>query len=181
MAVKRRKLKVAYVHCAGGTSTLEGIDVDSLPKDCAAIKEAYPDGIQACRFGCLGGGTCVAACKFDAIHINDRGVAEVDDQKCRGCGLCARKCPQHLIEVLPPENVIRTRCSNEDKGPVARKACPNSCIGCGMCERVCPAGAIHVVDGNAVIDQVYCIACGMCASKCPRGVIRDINGIITVG
>ncbi len=178
---KKRKARVAYVHCAGGATLLEGIERETLPQDCAAILEAHPNGIQTCRFGCLGGGSCVAACKVGAIALNERGVAEVNDDKCIGCGLCAKACPQQLIEVVPTENAIRTRCGNRDLGPAARKACANSCIACGMCERVCPAGAIHVIDGRAQIDQARCIACGMCASKCPRGVIRDINGIITVG
>lgn len=177
----KRMPRVAVVHCAGGTAPLDGIVREELPHDCAQIKAAHPNGIGVCLWGCLGGGSCEAACPFGAIHVDaDRHVAVVDRDACRGCGKCAKACPQHLITVAPAANAIRVRCSNQDRGPAARKACPNSCIGCGMCERVCPMGAVRVVDGRAVIDDEKCVACGMCATKCPRGAIHDANGIMAV-
>ena len=39
-------------------------------------------GPKACTFGCLGEGSCVAACPFDAIHIQD-GIAVVDKDACK--------------------------------------------------------------------------------------------------
>jgi ferredoxin len=175
----RRKM-VAVVRCGGGTALREGVSRDELPEGCDRILELHPEGINACRFGCLGGGSCVAACRKHAISIGEVGVARVDRSACVGCGLCAKACPQRLIALVPPENAIQPACSNEDAGPVARKECTGSCIGCGLCERACPAGAVHVVDGHAVIDQNACVACGMCAVTCPRGAIRDAAGIFAV-
>jgi Na+-translocating ferredoxin:NAD+ oxidoreductase RNF subunit RnfB len=40
--------------------------------------------IQACKFGCLGFGDCVASCKFGALHVVD-GLSTVDYEKCTGC------------------------------------------------------------------------------------------------
>lgn len=175
----RRERRVAFVHCAGGSQLREDVSRDELPHDCNKIKELYPEGINACTFGCLGGGTCVAACRRNAIEIRD-GVAHVLRSRCVGCGLCVRACPQHIISLELPQSTISVRCSNSDKAPVARKACKNSCIGCGVCERNCPADAIHVVDGHAQINEDNCLACGMCATKCPRGAIHDHRGIFTV-
>ena len=177
----KRMPRVACVHCVGTTALLDGIVREELPHDCAAIKAAHPEGIGVCSWGCLGGGSCEAACPFGAIHVDaERHVAQVDRKKCRGCGKCVAACPQHLISLAPAANVIQVRCSNQDRGPAARKACPNSCIGCGVCERVCPMGAVRVIDGRAVIDDEKCVACGMCATKCPRGAIHDANGIMAV-
>lgn len=53
-------------------------------------------GIKACQQGCLGYGSCVAACQFDAIHVVD-GVAVVYRSKCVACGKCAEKCPAKII------------------------------------------------------------------------------------
>jgi ferredoxin len=177
MAKKVKKL--AYVRCRGGSPLREGIDRAALPADCAAIRERYPEGINACAYGCLGGGSCAAACRLGAVTIEAGGPPVIDDAKCVGCGLCVRACPQNIIELIIPSENIQPACSNKDKGKAAREACVNSCISCGLCEKNCPADAVHVVDGFAVIDPVKCICCGMCAVKCPRGVIRDLYGIMT--
>ena len=171
--------KNAYVRCRGGSPVLEGIDRNALPRDCRAIAELYPDGISRCRYGCLGGGSCVSACHLAAMSIEGFGPPVVDTDKCVGCGLCARACPQDLIEIIRTEKNIQPKCSSRDTGKTATEACGNSCIACGICEKVCPAGAVHIVDGRPLIDKDECICCGMCAVRCPRGVIRDTNGIMT--
>ena len=158
---------------------MEGIDRNSLPSDCAAIKDQYPDGIFGCSFGCLGGGSCRSVCRLAAISIEGGGPPAVDHSKCVGCGLCVRACPQDLIELIVRDDNIQPACSNKDAGRDAAKECVNSCIGCGICEKNCPADAIQVIDNVAVIDPAKCICCGMCAVKCPRGVIRDMFGIMS--
>ena len=53
-------------------------------------------GAKGCAYGCLGYGSCVDACPFDAIHIVD-GIAVVDKEECKACGKCVDACPKHLI------------------------------------------------------------------------------------
>jgi ferredoxin len=152
--------KVAVVHCAGGCLT--------------------EDGQNACRFGCIGCGKCVEACRLHAVEIDiEKGVAHVDRAKCVGCGKCAAACPQGVIRIELREDKIQPLCSNGDAGAAAKKVCPNSCISCGMCVKKCPSGAISLENNVPVINENRCIACGMCAAVCPRGVIRDADGIIT--
>ena len=176
----RRLKKIAYVRCRGGSPLLDGIERESLPRDCRAIRELYPDGISKCRYGCLGGGSCVSACHLAAISLRaGEGMSPVvDRKKCVGCGLCKRACPQDLIDIIRPNQNIQPKCSSRDAGKSARESCDNSCISCRICEKVCPAGAMRIEDGKPVIDQEICICCGMCAVKCPRGVIRDLFGIM---
>ena len=175
----KRIKKKAYVRCRGGSPLREGIDRSSLPTDCNAIKGMYPDGIAACIYGCLGGGSCVSACRLKAISLEDGGTPAVDENKCVGCGLCVKACPQGLIDLIQPAANIQPKCSNKYIGKDARAACVNSCIACRLCEKNCPADAVRVADNIAVIDPAKCIRCGMCAVKCPRGVIRDLYGIMT--
>ena len=69
--------EVAFVKCAG---TCEAAKTDyeySGLHDCVMINMMQHGGPKACVYGCIGEGTCVAACPFDAIHIVD-GVAVVD-------------------------------------------------------------------------------------------------------
>jgi ferredoxin len=45
---------------------------------------------------CTGCGTCVDACRRDAIKLVN-GVAQIIPELCINCGLCVRKCPEGAI------------------------------------------------------------------------------------
>ena len=136
---------------------------------------AAGNGTLDCSFGCLGRGTCVKVCKFDAIHINAHGVAEVDREKCTCCMQCAAACPRHVIVSMPYAVDVVLPCANHEKGASAKAHCAVSCIGCKLCERNCPAGAITVNNNVARIDYDKCPSCGTCVAKCPRKLIVDIH------
>ena len=129
-------------------------------------------GAKTCTYGCLGFGSCVKACPFDAIHIVD-GVAVVGREACKACGKCVEKCPRHLIELVPYEQKTRVFCASRAKGKAVTEACETGCIGCKKCEKNCPAGAITVTDFCAHIDYSKCTNCGKCQEVCPRGCIRS--------
>lgn len=164
---------VAHVHCNGGCAAQKNFTYRGV-SDCLAATKVCGGDASACRYGCFGFGSCVAACKFDAIHVNENGVAEVDKEKCTNCGACRAACPRKLIEEVPYKQKVFVNCSNRDKGPQVMKVCANSCIACGMCERTCKFDAIHVVDHLAIIDYDKCRNCTMCAKACPRNAIEPI-------
>jgi RnfABCDGE-type electron transport complex B subunit len=107
--------------------------------------------VQACKFGCLGFGDCVRACKFDALHIID-GLAVVDYGKCTGCSACAKACPRNLIEMVPfaHENMMIVACRNTETGKVTRQMCKVGCIGCGLCENKCPVYDMRAIRVSSV-------------------------------
>jgi ferredoxin len=45
---------------------------------------------------CTGCGTCVDECPSEAIALKD-DVAVVDDEACSDCGLCVDVCPEEAI------------------------------------------------------------------------------------
>ena len=107
--------------------------------------------VQACKFGCLGYGDCVADCRFDALHIVD-GLAIVDYTKCTGCGACSDACSRDLIKMVPfsQENMMIVACSSKETGKVARSMCKVGCIGCGLCVK--QTDVFSVEDNLARID-----------------------------
>ena len=163
---------VAHVLCNGGCNANRNFEYRGVT-DCIAATKVCGGDVLACKYGCFGCGTCVKACKFDAIHVVN-GVAVVDKEKCTNCGACREACPRKLIVEVPYKQKVFVDCSNKDKGPAVTKVCSASCIGCGMCERTCKFDAIHVVNNVAVIDYDKCKGCTMCAKACPRNAIEPI-------
>lgn len=165
--------QVAFVRCNGGTNAKKRYEYVGV-KDCLSATKVAAGPLE-CQFGCLGFGSCVAACQFGAMSIGPNGAAVVDPDKCTNCMACAKACPRHLIVSVPAsERKVHVACANLDKGKAAMSVCSSSCIGCGLCEKECKKDAIHVVGGVAVVDYDKCIGCKMCTKVCPRDAILPI-------
>jgi ferredoxin len=137
--------------------------------DCFAAQRIL-GGPNACKYGCIGFGSCVSVCPEDAISIKN-SLAVVNEKKCIGCGACKNHCPQNIIELVPKDISVYVKCKNADKGSETRKVCDSGCIGCGICAKNCESGAIDV-SGVAKIDYEKCTSCGNCIEKCPKKVVK---------
>jgi len=162
--------KTAFVKCSGTCEVVKDKYEYSGIKDCTMAMSVPGKGPKSCEYGCMGFGSCVKQCQFDAIHIID-GIAKVDPEKCTSCGKCVETCPKNLIEIVPAKIIRAVACSSKDKGPDVMKVCSKGCIGCGICAKNCPEGAVTVTDFIAHIDQDKCTKCGICVEKCPKKVI----------
>lgn len=61
---------------------------------------------------------------------------EINEDRCKGCGLCIHFCPKQVIGVADHLNA---------KGYYPAKLIDQSnCIGCAICARMCPDVAISV-------------------------------------
>lgn len=160
---------VARVKCQGSSAiALDKYEYHGV-QDCK-IANMVQQGPKMCSYGCLGLGTCVTVCAFDAIRIVN-GIAEIDKEKCTGCKACTQICPKAVIEMVPYDQKVFVDCNSKDKGKKVKDSCMHGCIGCGICEKACPFDAIHIVNNLAVIDYDKCKNCKICAKKCPTGAI----------
>ena len=161
---------VAFVKCGGTCDKAQNkYEYDGID-DCIMASQLAGASSKACAYGCMGLGSCVKACKFDAIKI-ENGVTVVNPDLCVACGKCVSTCPKKIIDLVPKKKKVKVQCSSKDMGKAVMSVCSAGCIGCKICEKTCKFDAIHVIDNIAVIDYDKCKNCGMCANKCPKKVI----------
>lgn len=170
-AVEETERMVAFVKCAGTCDKTEVKYEYYGVKDCNKAAAVPGKGNKKCAYGCMGYGSCVKVCAFDAIHIVN-GIAVVDKEKCTGCSTCTAKCPNKLIEMVPAAARHLVTCSSLDKGKDVKAACSAGCIGCKLCVKACEYNAIIVENNLAHIDYSKCTNCGKCAAVCPVKVIQ---------
>lgn len=139
--------------------------------DCKAAVIAQ-SGAKGCTYGCLGFGTCVRACKFDAIFIGTDGVAHVDREKCVACGKCIEVCPKSIIDWIPEKQQVYIFCRSREKGKEVKDLCQVGCIGCQLCVKSCPFDAMSFENNLPSIDYSKCKQCNICVQKCPTKAIK---------
>lgn len=166
--------KKAYVKCQGTCDKAKEKYEYYGAMTCVDAANIPGAGSKSCTFGCMGLGSCVQVCAFDAIHVVN-GIAVVDEDACTGCGACVNICPKTVIELTPVSKKVRISCNSHEKGLEVKNACSVGCISCGLCVRNCPSEAITMVNNLPVIDYDKCTQCGVCVGKCPTKAIANLN------
>ena len=167
---EQKEKLVAVVFCQGDNEAAKFPGIHKGIQDCAAAIYSQ-DVAKRCKYGCVGMGSCVRSCPFDAIHMSDGGIPYVDADKCTACGNCVRACPRDLIELHPVSHNAFVYCKSQDPGPIARKVCSNACIACQICVKAAAkdenADAVTMSGNLAVVTPEPYAAKPEYGEKCP--------------
>jgi Na+-translocating ferredoxin:NAD+ oxidoreductase RNF subunit RnfB len=163
---------IAVVHCNGGKKVRDKFVYEGI-NDCIAANLVLK-GQKECVFGCLGFGTCVSACPFGAISM-DNYLPLVDQNKCKACNKCVQICPKKLFTLMPAAQTVVVSCRSLNMGKDVKSVCSVGCIACKICEKTCKFDAIRVSGNLAYIDYKKCTACGDCVKACPTKSINVLK------
>lgn len=131
--------KRAVVQCRGGRREAESRFEYEGIRDCSAA-QLVASGSKSCVYGCLGLGSCVDACPYDALAMSDNGLPVVFEDKCTGCGICVGTCPRGILALVDRDVKVYLGCVSKDRGPKVKKICTVGCIGCTVCAKKGPEG-----------------------------------------
>lgn len=172
---------IAVVKCQGNKDRAKDKYMYMGSGDCRAI-EANAGGNKLCPSGCLGGGSCVNACEYDAIEIVN-GLAVINKDKCVACERCLDACPKHIIEMEPYDRKSLVLCSSNDKGKDVRGYCQVGCIGCRICAKQYEDGFEvdnFLAKATYEPDKADLEALNNAIDKCPNDCITSVDGTSNV-
>ena len=166
---------VARLHCAGGDSRGHQMAAYAGYDGCRAA-HIVSGGGKECAWGCLGLSDCDAACKFDAIVMNEDGLPVVDPELCTACGDCVEACPRDLFEILPLDVPLVVQCSAPLAGDKAMEICDVACDACGRCAQDAAPGLITMKNSLPVVDyENGAEASPKATLRCPTGAIQWVD------
>lgn len=145
-------------------------------RDCRAAILLH-GGSKVCPIGCIGLGTCAAACPFDALSMGPDNLPVVNLAKCTGCGTCERVCPKHIITLTSNSRRIEREYTTEDCTAPCQRACPAGIeipVYIRKIKEGDYAGAVRVIKET----NPFPLVCGRicvhpCESECRRNLVDE--------
>lgn len=171
--IKETEPQVARVGCRYPVQRADlKYDYSGL-RDCRAAV-ILAGGPKECPIGCIGLGSCVMACPFDALSIGSDGLPVVDEFKCTGCGTCVRTCPQHIMNLTSVSDRILAEQRAVDCFAPCQRACP---AGINIPEQMRQSSLGHWDKALAVIKErnPLPLLCGyICPHPCEQACRRNL-------
>ena len=76
-----------------------------------------------------------------------KGLVVIDEDRCKGCGLCVTVCPAHALQMAEGRFNIKGY-------PPVEVADAETCTGCGVCAVICPDVVFTVYRRKRKTSQV---------------------------
>jgi len=176
IAIEAKEPDIARPGCTYGVEDADTKFIYDGLGDCRAAA-LINGGMKVCTIGCLGLGTCVRACQFDALHMGPEGLPVVDEVKCTGCGACERACPKDIISLSSVTRRILHEYTTNDCTTPCQRACP---AGIDICEYIRQIslgdylGATQVIKERNPFPAVIGRICPRpCEQDCRRQLIDE--------
>ncbi len=161
---------VARLACAGGTNVARNRATYQGMQTCQGASLVSGGG-KGCFWGCLGLGDCEEVCDFDAIHMDEHGIPQVDNDKCTACGDCVEVCPKDLFTLQPVSHRLWVACKNLEMGDDILEECEVACTACGKCAMDAPGNLITMENNLPVINYSENHNTKDPIQRCPTGSI----------
>ena len=172
--------EVAKSGCYYGTKDADIKYLYEGINDCRAAAMVF-GGMKECNIGCLGLGTCVAACPFGALSMSEEGLPVVDEEKCTACGTCEKVCPKHIIRLTSASHRIMREYTEDKCVTPCQRACPTGIDIREYLARIREgdnAGAVQVIKERNPFPTVIGRICpAPCESECRRQLVDEAVGI----
>jgi len=167
----------AVVQCKGGKDKAKQLFEYTGIKDCNAA-ELISGGGKACIYGCLGFGSCVEVCPYNAMFMGSDNLPVVIEEQCTGCGLCVKACPRNIMKLIPVTQKIYLACVSKDKGKNVKNVCSVGCTGCSLCAnpKTTPSGDIVMDENLPIVNFTKNVNLIAAAYKCPtKSYVTEIK------
>ncbi len=123
LEVKEKEPDFALSSCIYGVGQADPVFTYNGATDCRAAVMLY-GGSKLCSIGCVGMGTCVKVCPFNALSMGDDNLPVVDHDRCVGCGTCVEACPKNIITLSSATRRITSEYVTDECTAPCQRACP---------------------------------------------------------
>ncbi len=164
--------RVARLACAGGDQRrAHSAPIMRGSNRCRAAALVSGGG-KGCSWGCLGLADCERVCTFDAIQMNEYGLAGGDRSALHGLRRLRRRLPEGACSrCIAVSHRLWVACRNLLNGEIAEADCEVACTACGRCAADAPRGLIQdrQQPGGRRLCTEQAGHCRRPSQRCPTG------------
>ncbi len=125
-----------------------------------AIVKSQEDGIvRVMTADCIGCGSCVDACVYDNMFLDENSQVAFKCELCNGEPECVKACPYEVLELVSDNEKVRSHFITEDLFTQ----------GVGLCSG-CPIETMSRVTGKILGDNVVFFGTPGCCSRITQGI-----------